>query len=90
MHENLPTEVVSKMVRPRSESPASKKKGYGKGDASPKASAPKGLYCMYYLKGSCSYGDKCKFPHKSQKEVDEIKAQGSGGAKATPKPAPAQ
>ena len=53
--------------------------------AQPRKPDPAWNFCRQFLKGSCTYGDECKYPHKSQAEVDELRKSCGGG---TPNGAP--
>ena len=58
----------------------------GSPSAQPRKPAPATNCCRQFLKDACTYGDKCKFPHKSQAEVDKMKkASGNNTPSGTPR-----
>ena len=62
---------------PRGGSPAAQRNG--------KPDPPK--YCRQFLAGKCTYGDKCRFPHKTQAEVDKLPKSGNTTPNGIPRSA---
>ena len=97
-HVIVPDDEKAKMVKPvsgnRSPSPKGRGKGGGVGGTGP-SDAPR--HCHFHVKGTCTRGDDCPFPHINKDELErqsraraKAKAQPKGKAepKAAPKAAP--
>ena len=98
-HVLVPDDQKAKMTKPtRSPSPEGRGKGRGKGGGKGdgKSSGTGGdssagalRYCHWHLKGKCTRGDDCHFPHIDKAEVDrlnKVRAKAKAKAKAEPNP----